>query len=44
MNSKTVISAIMALSLIAGNCALAQGNSNNDRNNRDHQKQGQRSD
>ena len=44
MNSKAVISAVMALSLIAGNCAFAQGNSNNDRNNRDHQRQGQRND
>jgi Ni/Co efflux regulator RcnB len=34
----------MALSLIAGECALAQGNSNNDRNNRDNQKQVQRND
>jgi len=44
MNSKAVISAVMALSLIAGQCAFAQGNSNSDRNNRDHHMQGQRYD
>jgi Ni/Co efflux regulator RcnB len=44
MNSKKVICAAIALSLMTGPYAFAQGNSDNDRNNRDHQKQGQRAD
>jgi Ni/Co efflux regulator RcnB len=42
MNCKKVICAAIALSLMTGPYAIAQGNSDNNRNNRDHQKQGQR--
>jgi Ni/Co efflux regulator RcnB len=44
MKSKKAVCALIALSLMTGPYALAQGNSDNDRNNRDHQKQGQRAD
>jgi Ni/Co efflux regulator RcnB len=44
MKSKYVVCALIALSLMTGPYALAQGNNDNDRNNRDHQKQGQRAD
>jgi Ni/Co efflux regulator RcnB len=42
MKSKAVISAVMVLSLLTAEFGFAQGNSDNNRNNRDHQKQEQR--
>ncbi len=42
MKSKAVISAVMVLSLLTAEFSFAQGNRDNNRNNRDHQKQEQR--
>ena len=42
MKSKAVISAVMVLSLLTAEFSFAQGNSDNNRNNRDHHQQAQR--
>jgi Ni/Co efflux regulator RcnB len=41
-NKKAAVSALMVVSLLTAEFAFAQGNRDNNRNNRDHQKQEQR--